>query len=86
MLQRIADASAGVVPSFSSRFGMMDHVLFDLLIGLLGEVIEERLQSPEQNSWVFDGRQGELKDGAMRLIRIGPQPAPMSFNDGPADR
>src|SRR5437764_13042728 len=30
--------------------------------------------------------QGELKYRAPRLVRLRPQPAPVSFDDGPADR
>src|SRR6266571_1369220 len=30
--------------------------------------------------------QGELKYGAARVVRLGPQPAPMGIDDGAADR
>ena len=33
-----------------------------------------------------DGRQGELKYGAARFIRLCPQPAPMGIDDRPANR
>jgi hypothetical protein len=35
---------------------------------------------------ICGARQGELKNGASRFIRIRPQPASMGIDDGPADR